>query len=570
MSTTSSAGVDPNWTVSPGGPPYHTSYSTWTVLANNWIQPAQSSTAASLPVGTYIYTRTFNLPCRPESYRIGSLKLTGYFGADNDGAPMLNGNPIPFSCPGPYCFSTPPGGTNFSHTGPSFFVQGLNSLTMTVVNAKGGAKNPTGLSVVAQLEASCGSECVCGCPPGTALEGKECVKVGSLIIEKEVTTHDTLVPWPAGTLFPMTLTCGPPANTTVTFNLANGGTYTANNIPFGSTCAVTETPLPAFPPNLCARGTVPVWSPPPTITPASVVINGTTVTVIVHNSVTCEPKRDGTLSVTKVVDPDPLNIGTSKLFPMTVTCTDPPAAPVSYPLNVHGNTSTVPTPVGVGSHCTVMETSTPSLPPGCHWLAPAYSPASVTIAGGLNQETVTNGYRCEILCPPPQAPNVDGICGCPPPMVTGAAPGTCVCPDGMQLVGGKCVKHIVCDPPLIPNADGSCGCPRGTVLRGKECVRPIDCRAPLIPNAAGTECVCRDGLVSRGGECVEVKQPKREQTCKRGFVWNGDMCVRNKTEPKEERPHEGPGFQIPRGMPGMGGGGGGGQRGGGGGGTPGR
>src|SRR5208282_1377184 len=64
---------------------------------------------------------------------------------------------------------------------------------------------------------------------------------------------------------------------------------------------------------------------------------------------------------------------------------------------VHGNTSTVPFPVPVGEICTVTEGTRPSLPLGCTWLAPVYSPASVTIASGLNQETVTNGYRCEIM-----------------------------------------------------------------------------------------------------------------------------------------------------------------------------
>ena len=112
----------------------------------------------------------------------------------------------------------------------------------------------------------------------------------------------------------------------------------------------------------------------------------------------------------------------------------------------------------------------------------------------------------------------------------------------MELVGGKCIKKIVCDPPLIPNADG-------------------------------TQCICRGGLVPRGGECVEVKQPKREQTCKRGFVWNGDMCVRRKTEPKGEKSRERPGSQIPGGFPGSGqhrGEGGGPGGGGGGGMSPGR
>ncbi len=344
----------------------------------------------------------------------------------------------------------------------------------------------------------------------------------------------------------MTLTCNPPPFS-ASFSLAANGTYTANNIPFGSTCTVAEA-LPAFPPNLCPRGTVPMWLPPPTITPASVVINGTTVTVIVHNSVTCE-KRDGTLSVTKIVDPDPLHIGSTLPFPMTVTCTNPAA---SYPLNVHGNTSTVPFNVPFGSHCTVTETQ-PALPAGCVWLPPVFAPpGGVTIASGLNQETVTNGYRCREACPPPQAMNVDGICICPPPMVPGPVAGTCICPQGTTLVDGKCVPVDSCQPPLVMIPGAGCGCPPGTVLRGKECVRPIVCHAPLIPNAAGTECVCRDGLILRNGKCVEEEKPRREQTCQRGYVWNGDMCVRRKTEPKVERSRERPGFQKPRGMPGPG------------------
>jgi Domain of unknown function (DUF5979)/Domain of unknown function DUF11 len=100
---------------------------------------------------------------------------------------------------------------------------------------------------------------------------------------------------------------------------------------------------------------------------------------------------EGSLSVTKVVSPDPLGIGNSTQFPMTVTCTNPT---LSYSLNVHGNTSTVPTNLPVGSICSVMETL-PKPPSGCTWLAPVYSPASVTIAGGMNILTVTNSYTCE-------------------------------------------------------------------------------------------------------------------------------------------------------------------------------
>jgi hypothetical protein len=336
---------------------------------------------------------------------------------------------------------------------------------------------------------------------------------GSLIVKKTL-TDDTPIPLPANTPFPMTVTCSPPPFS-VSFSLTANGSYTVNNIPSGSTCTVVEIP-PALPANLCRPPAVPMWVPSlPTYTPASVVItNGTTATIIVHNSVQCVPKRDGTLSVTKVVNPDPLNIGTTKAFPMTVTCTP---SPPSYTVTVNGNTSTLPIAVPVGSHCTVSEGTMPSLPPGCHWLAPAYSPASVIIASGLNQETVTNGYRCEIMTPPK-----------------------------------------VCPPPLVANVDGICGCPPGTVERGKECVRPIVCRPPLVSNAAGTDCVCRDGLVLRNGKCVEVTQPKREQTCKRGYVWNGDMCVKRRAEPGREEPRERPGIGFPGRVPGLGGGGGGG------------
>jgi hypothetical protein len=390
----------------------------------------------------------------------------------------------------------------------------------------------------------------CRCPEGTVQDSGLCVQVGRLIVKKEVTARNTAIPLPAGTLFPMTVTCTPPLQTW-SFSLTANGSHTVTNIPFGSTCTVSEVP-PAFPPNLCPRGTVPAWVPPPFSTPASVVISGTTATMVMHNTVTCK-ERTGSLSVTKKVAPDPRGIGGSLIFPMTVTCANPTG---SYPLTVHGNTSTVPHNLPVGSHCTVTETQ-PPLPAGCTWLAPTFSPAGVTIAGGLNQETVTNGYRCQEVCPPPQVMNAAGVCGCPPPMVPGAVAGTCICPLGSTLVGGKCVPVNSCQPPLVMIPGAGCGCANGEVLVGKECVRRIVCKPPLMPNSAGTGCVCRDGLVLRGGKCVEVEKPKREKPCKRGYIWNGDMCVRRKTEPREKRSRELPGIRTPGRLPGTGGGAGG-------------
>jgi hypothetical protein len=594
---TSTPTADPNWSVSPYGPNgYSTAWGPWTALPLNWVQPKQSAIVQSHPVGTYVYTRTFNLGCSPESYK--NLQLCGGYGSDNSSVVTLNapGNIIA-SCPNSNCFATPP--VNFCHVGPSFFVPGLNVITVTVKNVPGGAFNPTGMSMIAKLEAICGPDCQCGCPPGTLLEGKECVKAGSIIVKKEVTTYNTLIPWPSpGPLFPMTLTCSAPPQSW-SFSLNNNGTYTANNIPFGKTCTVAEGAMPAFPPNLCPRGTVPLWTPPPSTTPASVVINGTTVTMIVHNSVTCEEPDDGRLSVTKKVDPDPRGIGTTLSFPMTVTCTNPNA---SYTLTIPGNTSSVPHNLPVGSHCTVTETQ-PALPPGCTWLPPTFSPATVPIASGLNQELVTNGYTCHggpvcpppqimnvdgictcpngqppvggacgptpPVCPPPQVPNVDGICACPAPMLPGAILGQCICPQGTTLVNGACVPTSppppTCQPPLVMIPGVGCGCPRGEELVGKECVKPIVCKPPQVPNAANTGCVCPGNEVLRRGKCVEPEKPKRRIKCPRGTELQDGECVKPKREPRAD-----PGDVI-RVLPGfIPGGGGGSPRGGGtpGGGSP--
>ena len=214
----------------------------------------------------------------------------------------------------------------------------------------------------------------CTCPEGTVLVDGMCLQRGALIVKKTVTSR-TEVPLPAGTLFPMTVTCGPPTQTW-SFSLTANGSHTVTGIPDGETCTVSET-LPPLPPNLCPRGTVPVWSPAPTYTPPSVVISGTTQTIVVHNSVICE--KPGQLSVTKTVRPDPRGIATTLSFPMTVHCTNPNG---TYNVTVNGNTSSVPINVPIGSVCTVTEVQ-PPLPAGCTWLPPVTT--SVTIHAGLNQ-----------------------------------------------------------------------------------------------------------------------------------------------------------------------------------------
>ena len=79
----------------------------------------------------------------------------------------------------------------------------------------------------------------------------DCIKVGSLDLEKVVATHG--IPSQA---YPVTVTCG---GTITTLNLIDGVTQTVNNLPLGTSCTIVEPP-PALPLNVCPPGSTPVWS----------------------------------------------------------------------------------------------------------------------------------------------------------------------------------------------------------------------------------------------------------------------------------------------------------------------
>jgi hypothetical protein len=164
--------VDPNWTVAPGGPPtsiVNTS-GPWNALPNNWVEPTQAKTAA-----TYTYTRPFNLPCSPQSYT--KLELAGFVAADNSVQLKLNACTIASCQAGNangICFNVPATGTPIVSPPSTCFNQGPNALVATVWNQAGTA---TALSVKALLSATCGRDCVCGCPPGTISQDGKCVPV---------------------------------------------------------------------------------------------------------------------------------------------------------------------------------------------------------------------------------------------------------------------------------------------------------------------------------------------------------------------------------------------------------
>lgn len=111
---------------------------------------------------------------------------------------------------------------------------------------------------------------------------------GSLVVTKTITNLASVAP-PAGTIFPVNVSCSP-SGLNVNLSLTAGApTQTVSNIPVGDTCTVTEGPLPApIAHPVCASlgwGT-PTYSPSGTVT---IPTAGSTTTVLVKNTYVCNP-----------------------------------------------------------------------------------------------------------------------------------------------------------------------------------------------------------------------------------------------------------------------------------------
>ena len=292
----------------------------------------------------------------------------------------------------------------------------------------------------------------------TVVNELNCEKVGTLIVEKKVENH-TLKQLPSSTTYPISVSCSAPSNLSTSFNLPNGGTHTETNIPYGSTCTVSEGALPL--PNVCPPQFTPVWT---TTYSASntATINAPSTTIDVLNSLTC--KR------TAAVCNPPM------VLQADGTCGCPPG--------------THPTPDGKGCEGPHPPICPPPSTPG-PVLGQCICPAGMTMVNGV----------CVTPPPPPPPPPP----ACRSPMVQ--VHGHCECPAGMRQRGNTCVRTITCRGSLVPNASGTaCICTGGKVRRGNGCFEPVVCRSPAKPNRAGTACECPRDMQMVRGTCVDIRR----------------------------------------------------------------
>jgi hypothetical protein len=142
----------------------------------------------------------------------------------------------------------------------------------------------------------------CGC------EGRDCQRRGILIVKKEVVDHSPL-PIPSATTYPIQVDCG---GFITNLALTNGGTGTIANIPYLTSCTVTEPPV-TF--NFCPKGWTPVWTQNIVTSPVQITAPVTTVTVV--NTLTC----DGRLIIKKeVVNRSEAIVPPSTTYPINVDC----------------------------------------------------------------------------------------------------------------------------------------------------------------------------------------------------------------------------------------------------------
>jgi len=265
----------------------------------------------------------------------------------------------------------------------------------------------------------------CVCPPGTVLEGKECVKQEC----------------PDGQVFnPATGACGCPRGTVLA----------------GRECVPIEKKrVISCRPPLIFDPTSGNCVPRPRECPLPLVLGPADTCICPQGTVMQDDK------CVPQICPSPLVPGPCTCPEGTVQdgmlCVPPPKCPPPQIMNQRGE-------------CVCPEP-----------MAPGAVPGTCMCPDG---EVLVDG-KCvppPKPCPPPQVMNVDGICECPAPMVPGAVPDTCICPQGSALVNGKCVTvkrrihKTQPEPKRHPKPKRerhrARECPEGKVMVHGHCVMP--------------------------------------------------------------------------------------------------
>lgn len=452
---------------------------------------------------------------------------------------------------------------------------------------------PGPVTVVSGTTASIKVRNTLECKPGGGPLGT--LKVTKTVVNKTQGTLST-----AGLSYPISVSCasgGSPAVVT-TFNLAENGSQTVNNIALNSSCTVTETSTPA-PTGVCGTaGTVPTWST--LMIPSSPVpVNGTNVSVTVQNTLECKPSGGqlGTLKVTKTIVNNTGEPNPTTSFPVTVTCVPASGPAVITNASLAGGGSTTVSNIALGSTCTVNEPTPPDAGlcvAGAAWTVSytgqnpvliGSSPAIVGVTNTLNCKT--GGPSGSLLLRKSLSNYTDGS------LVGVMYPATVSCVSGMSpattsnlnlihnnaqtvnnlVLGSVCtVSETLPTPP-----NGSCPAgqtatwsapvytpPTATIsgtisvievhntlncVPNKAKLVPLKCAAPLVANSTGQACVCPAGRVRRGKSCVKpvvCKEPARLNSrgtacfCPRGMTRKGNSCVEPKRKRERVREHEGP------------------------------
>jgi hypothetical protein len=302
--------------------------------------------------------------------------------------------------------------------------------------------------------------------------------------------------YPRSQSFPFTYPPGPaPAQAPMT------------GIPTGSTCTISENPLPPTTPvpNAGCPSGYAAWGPVQypdsnnsNATVQSVVMGASSDTLYVRNTLACTAAPPtGVLTIKKVVinNANP-NANMSGIhYPMQVQCGSVFTTNFQMPDTSNSLTHTVPTPIGATCHVVEFWQNIP-LPPGdklcpagqvLRWSAPIYSPASITGSGTI---TVQNTLKCGLEGPRAST--------CKEPMIQNAAGSACVCPQDFVQRGQACVKSASCVPPAKLNRRGDCDCPKDMVLKGDSCVeqirgRPEASPKEIIKNSPGAVAPSRGG-----------------------------------------------------------------------------